>query len=226
MKKLLLSSLVGSLLLTASMSSLAATPSTDADAPSPRITVYVYNYAEVPPSTLEGVRRQTSRILAKAGVEVLWIECPILKALANPSCKQPLRPNEIWLRIVPRPNEAMKAIARHIGGIAYRVGEDTGSGLVALFCDRVEEIAEQFNVSKAVVFAVAAAHEIGHLLLPSGAHAARGIMQARLSRLEWRQVARGDLVFAPAESKQMTASIRLRMKQQETVERPEFASVQ
>lgn len=76
MKKLLQRSLIGSLLLTASIPNLAATPSTDPDAPSPRITVYVYNYAEVPPSTLEGARGEASRILARAGVEVLWVECP------------------------------------------------------------------------------------------------------------------------------------------------------
>ena len=75
MKKLLQSSLIGSLLLTASIPNLAATPSTDPDAPSPRITVYVYNYAQVPPSTLEGARGEASNTvrqsLEKSGIPVL-----------------------------------------------------------------------------------------------------------------------------------------------------------
>jgi hypothetical protein len=224
MKKLLQSSLISSLLLTAGLASLAATPSSDRDAPTARLTVYVYNYAEVPASILEGTRKEASRILARAGVEVLWVECPVGKALPNPSCEHPVRPNEIWLRILPRPNKAMKTIARDIGGIAYRVGEDTGSGLIAVFYDSVEEIAEQFNVSKGVVLGLAATHEMGHLLLPSGAHAGRGIMQARLSRPEWGQAARGELVFAAEESKQMTTSILSSMKQQEIVARAELKS--
>ena len=223
MKKLLQSSLIGSLLLTAGLPSLAATPSYQMDAPRPQITVYVYNYAEVPASILAGVRKEASRILARAGVEVLWVECPVGKALPNPSCEHPLQPNEIWLRILPRPNQAMKVIARDIGGIAYRVGEDTGSGLIAVFYDSVQEIAEQFNVSRGLVLGLAATHEMGHLLLRSGAHAGRGIMQASLSRPEWRQAVRGDLVFAAEESKQMTVSIRSRMKHQEAVGRLEFA---
>lgn len=227
MKKLLQSSLIGSLLLTASIPNLAATPSPDPDAPSPRITVYVYNYAEVPPSTLEGARGEASRILARAGVEVLWVECPGGKGLANSSCTQPVRPNEIWLRILPRANKALKAIAPDIGGIAYRIGEDSNSGLITLFYVRVEEIAERFQTSTALILGHTATHEIGHLLLPPRAgHSARGIMQAKLSPAALRQAARGNLNFAPEQAEQMTTTLLAVMKQQETVEWPEFASVQ
>jgi hypothetical protein len=58
---------------------------------------------------------------------------------------------------------------------------------------------------------LAMAHELGHLLLRSGAHSANGIMQAELSRKALRDDARGYLRFDSREAELIRKEISGRM---------------
>ncbi len=49
------------------------------------------------------------------------------------------------------------------------------------------------------------AHELGHLLLPEGAHSKRGIMPCPLNREDWQAAAKGILLFTAEQSKQLRA---------------------
>jgi hypothetical protein len=63
------------------------------------------------------------------------------------------------------------------------VNTQAGAGTLAtMFVDRVEWLASQAGADAATVLGFAIAHEIGHLLLGTNAHAASGLMRAVWSR--------------------------------------------
>ncbi len=89
-----------SFLLTASTPGLAETASTGEARPNLKITVRVYDCAQVRSRTLVGAKREAGKILRKAGVEVVWLDCYGATVEENPACRQSLGPSDLVLRIV------------------------------------------------------------------------------------------------------------------------------
>jgi len=58
----------------------------------------------------------------------------------------------------------------------------------------------RLKAARGIVTGHLMAHEIGHLLLPTPAHAAAGIMKAQLDSRDWGQAVRGVLRFSEKES--------------------------
>jgi hypothetical protein len=119
------------------------------------------------------------------------------------ACSQRPETNKIILRIMRRPKGKKSAFDPLSGGVAIRIGENTGSGFITLYYNRTEEIAEEFRMKRALVLGHAMAHEIGHLLLPAGAHSSWGIMQWKLSEKEWQRAAKGSLIFTREQAEQI-----------------------
>ena len=76
--------------------------------------------------------------------------------------------------------------------------------LATIFYDRVKHIAEDGDYAYSLILGMAAAHEIGHLLLPTGKHHPHGIMQAVFGAKDWRRARQNNLSF----TKKQAASIR------------------
>jgi hypothetical protein len=84
---------------------------------------------------------------------------------------------------------AMGAAVRTEGGVR----------VVYVFFDRVRAEAERYGVSTALVLACVIEHELGHLLLPGGAHSRIGLMQPVWRAEDFRSANRGQLRFTPDE---------------------------
>jgi hypothetical protein len=199
MKKELGNILAGSLMLMVALPTLANEPTVEAG--TPQVTVRVLDYADVPLTTLRGAQREAGRILGRASVKARWPECFLVDTPA--ACHQRPGTNEITVRILRRPKGKKIAFDHLSGGVAIRIGEDTGSGFITLYYNRTEEIAEEFRMKRALVLGHAMAHEIGHLLLPAGAHSSWGIMQWKLSEKEWQRAAKGSLIFTREQAEQI-----------------------
>ena len=65
------------------------------------------------------------------------------------------------------------------------------------------------------------AHEMGHLLLGSSAHAISGIMRARWESAELHRIAMGTLMFLPEQSKRMHARIAMSKASLVSKDRPD-----
>jgi hypothetical protein len=79
---------------------------------------------------------------------------------------------------------------------------------VRLFSDHIQQGAARHGNPYAIVLSYAMAHEIGHVLLRSGGHRARGIMSAVWTAHEYSQMDRGGvLLFTSDEVKEMLANI-------------------
>src|ERR1700730_7351513 len=67
-----------------------------------KITVTLYNRCKMRRPTLTSGRGVAQEVLRCAGVESIWVDCPVPSTQeANPACQQPLRPNRLILTIVP-----------------------------------------------------------------------------------------------------------------------------
>lgn len=215
MGTLLRNATVGGILLGGALSGLAATPPTGATVEAPQITIRVYNYAEVPTATLDRAKNQVNKIFRHVGVGIIWVDCYPRSVSQAVSCNQLLSPNEILLRILRRPKGEVE-FEQNTGGAAFRVGRETGSGLISLYYDRVEQIASNLNLSRDVVLGHIAAHEFGHLLLPPGRHSQHGIMRAVLTARDWVSAEQDALLFTPEQSQSILAGVLARGGQQET----------
>ena len=175
-----------------------------------RISVRVFNYAEIPVETWMSTEVVASRIFNRAGITTVWLDCSLAPdgRYLLEECNLPVRAAEIILRIVPSSPATYARFGARTLGIAAPPQKGI-PGSVSVFFDRVEELTKGGTASSAVILGHAAAHEIGHLLLGSNSHSNVGLMRASWSRADLGQANSGELVFSQRE----TVAIRERVQQ-------------
>jgi hypothetical protein len=89
------------------------------------------------------------------------------------------------------------------------INSQTGAGVLAtVYLDRVNWMAQQTGVDARALLGRAIAHELGHLLMATGAHGSNGLMRPVWSESEIRRRKADDWIFRPRE----IAAIRARMQ--------------
>jgi hypothetical protein len=153
--------------------------------------VRVYDMASVQPATWQAAQAGTEAIFEDAGIQLTWVRCP---------CEPESGSAEFSLRIVPRLFGSWKSSfeKHHLGFAAV---DEKGGVLATIFYDRVESLAKGGNIARALGLAIA--HELGHLLLGSKAHAERGIMRPFLTRKALRSQQQGHFAFDPVQAEQI-----------------------
>lgn len=168
-----------------------------AEDPRPIIRVRVGNYAQASPSTMAGAEREAARILFAAGLQTVWLDCPVghTPPAALDPCQEPLEPADIVLRILP--NSSQNKFQDTVFGFAVQ------PVLASAYYDYPARLARGDNAESElhVVLGCVIAHELGHLLLGSNSHSGSGIMQSRWERKQIRQATTGALLFTPAQAK-------------------------
>jgi hypothetical protein len=160
-----------------SLASLIATgvPTSAAEAlqPPAKLTVRVYNFAQVPAGTLVASEETAAWIFRQTGIEVRWVDCPIsAQDIAKfPACSQTTTlPSARSVKILPRP------MADRFGLSPVKFGIAVPPNHAFVFFQRVQEATKDTGFSRPRVLGHVIAHELGHLLLPGEEHAAEGIM--------------------------------------------------
>jgi len=178
-------------------------PTVEGVEPAPRAIVRVYNFANVPPDTLERAVSEAARAFEKTGVELQW-------SVAQPptgrdSGRAPEPPGSLpvyQMSLMPESKARMVRLPEHVFGIAQ-------GSQAEVFALRAELQAREWSpLSYPVYLGYLMAHEVGHLLLGGNRHSASGIMSKRLSRTELEQACQGLLQFSRAEGQQMRARTR------------------
>ena len=184
---------------------------------SPTIRIRVNNYTQAPPAVLAGAEREAARILGKAGLRTVWLDCPSGRSSVDTldPCRQPLEATDIALRVLSESSQ--------------NKFQDTAFGfavvpvLASVYYDYVAHLARSDNAEfeMPIILGCVIAHEIGHLLLGSNSHSVSGIMQGRWERLQIRQAVTGTLLFTPEQAKliQAEAQTRMRLQRAETNDR-------
>jgi hypothetical protein len=192
-------------LITSGLPGFAETTPEGKTEPNLEIRVRVYDYGYVKPTTLVEAEKEAKKILGKAGVETVWLNCYVANVPRDPACNQSLHPADVSIRIIREPKAAFHNKCGVAMGPVYAV--------VVSSC--IAKLAQALYLSRALSLAYLLAHEIGHLLLPAG-HSQTGIMSSDFSRVDWHHARRG-LAFTGEQSQRMRAALLVRLGGQELV---------
>jgi hypothetical protein len=160
------------------------------------VTIRVYDLYGLSPQVRQEALAMASEALDHAGVQAIIVDCSPRPAAA--ACKTSVAEGELVLRILRHPRDGA-----HVLGEAVVGGANT---IATIYAAAIAERSRRHGVPLARVAGRVAAHEIGHLLLGSNAHASHGLM-----RPSWdlQQLHRGDWDF----TREDAATIRRRLSQ-------------
>jgi len=177
---------------------------------SPKIRIRVNNYTRVTPAMLAGAEREAGRILDRAGLRTVWLDCPAGPSTADSQdpCRKALEATDIVLRVLSESTQ--------------NKFQDTAFGfavvpvLASVYYDYVAHLARsdgaEFEIP--IILGCVVAHEVGHLLLGSNSHSGSGIMQGQWERGQIRKAMMGTLLFTPEQAKLIQAEAQVRMRLQ------------
>lgn len=168
------------------------------------ITLRVYDYVRMNRPALLAAEGEAAAILAQAGLEARWVDCPTSEAeLGNhPDCQPVWKAYDFVLRVLP--NAMVEPRAKWQEALGFTPECDAvGTCTTSIFHDRVKDMAEGANATLPVLLGRAMAHEIGHLLLGANSHSRTGIMRASWSGRALSLDGRPYLLFTPEQSRQM-----------------------
>jgi hypothetical protein len=179
----------------------------------PRITITVYNRSRMEASTLTAGQLIAREVLRRAGVDSIWISCPVLNSLeSDPECRERPSPTRLVVTIVP--NWGGQRLGPSALGLALQVEEGFGS-YCYIFQEHLDQLVAAAHINPARLLGSAMAHEIGHLLKGSNSHSPRGLMSAQWHVDELHAAAVGSLNFTAADA----ALMRTRLAQVSEEER-------
>jgi hypothetical protein len=173
--------LIAGILLLGGSSGFGATP-----APLRQMTVRVYDYSGVPANVQAAARDGVAAIFRRAGVELIWVDCPI----TAPSETRPAAcdigpvPGLLTLKIVPESMAGGFRLPRDKFGLAVR---EYGA---YVFFDRLRNHTAAKSLLLPPILGIVTAHELGHLLLEKG-HSAAGLMVEGLLSTQFRDAEKG-----------------------------------
>lgn len=173
--------------------------STQSFAQNPQVTVFVYHDAQVPSDTLTRAEQGAAKIFSRAGFDVVWLNCTHAESSGSAVCDETDRPGHLVLRITSHVAPSTDDAAF---GVAFLAADGTGR-YGDVFWEKAQDLHVKWNVNLAGILGSVMAHEMGHLLLGSNAHAISGIMRAHWESGELRRIAMGTLVFLPEQAKRM-----------------------
>ena len=167
-------------------------------AENPQVTVSVYNDVEVSPDTLTQAEQRAANIFLRAGFDVTWLNCAQMNG-GTAACNEMDEPAHLSLRIT---SQVARSTSDTAFGVAFLASDGTGR-YGDVFWKRAQELHANSKVDLALILGSVMAHEMGHLLLGSNAHAISGIMRAHWESTELRRIAMGTLLFLPEQGRRM-----------------------
>jgi hypothetical protein len=173
------------------------------------IIIRTYDASGLPEGDRSAALATAGAILKDAGLTIARLACDDVKSGgADDPCFVPLRAYELSLRFVRLPSIG---VGRQVT-LGYSLVEtDARSGsLATVYVDRVTDLAAAARVDLATLLGRAIAHEIGHLLLGTTAHARVGVMRALWSPDAVRDSTARDWRFTPADADALRAAARRR----------------
>ena len=150
----------------------------------PLIHVLVMDQAEVPPVTRQRAQDVATRVFHLSGLALVWVDAGTCPARC------------LTVRIVTEPVTAQSRRDPHILGVAPSMPEARGINLW-VFYPRIRALSAELGMDASQLLGHAMAHELGHLLLPYGAHSLAGLMRGKWDRAQVRAAAEGLLTFTP-----------------------------
>ena len=172
------------------------------------ITLRVYDYDHTNHAFLRTAEAEATGILAAAGVDPTWVDCPISHAnpADYPQCPSTWQVNDYYLRIMP--TAAAAVLGKGEDDLGFAQDCEHGPACWAIvFYDRVRSLAGGKTAAAPVLLGRVMAHEVGHLLLGPHSHSRTGIMRAFWSDREFGMEAVHEQLFTEEQSRRMRSRL-------------------
>jgi hypothetical protein len=194
------------LTLAATLLAVAAAPAETPRGDIHTLGVRVYDLGGVDEDQLAGALRHARAIFADAGMASQWHDCTRGAKLPSGFCREPRQDRDLIVRILRR-SQTDRDLPRALGVSVV----ESGRGVLAtVFLDLIEPVARRTSTGVDVLLGRAIAHEVGHLVLGSGAHSASGLMRDIWTAHELGRNDERDWLFGPSERARLRA-LRLRV---------------
>jgi hypothetical protein len=130
------------------------------------LSVIVYNYAGLPPATLDRATQAATKLYRRIGVEITWVSAYSLelsRLTAGPEDQLRVMQRAMFLRLLSQAMVDARNAPEEVLGQALR-----GSRFAAVFTPRVTALADRERTNHGMLLGHVIAHEIGHLLMQPG----------------------------------------------------------
>lgn len=176
--------------------------------PDMRVVVRTYDTSATRGDLTHGLG-VAAAILQKAGIGVTWVTCEPAANLRGDPCLVPLAVNQLAIRFVHLPPGQAPTDIVTLGDSLVDTRLRAGS-LATIYLDRVSALAARCDVDVNVLLGRAIAHEIGHLLLGTSAHAVSGLMRSAWSFDAIRHDRPAAWAFTSRDARDMRNAVRVR----------------
>ncbi len=182
------------------------------------VTIRVYNHAQVADAVLARAVADAQAILQDAGVASEWRECwrEPSGIVLHEACLLEPGPRDLYVKVLP----SLRGLRlKNPETLGVTLGSAQGFASVAYVSyERVTAIAASDPRNHpARILGLALAHEVGHLLLNSGAHSERGLMRATWFSGGIAEAAAIQFQFTEQQAAQLRTGVRRRTKNLETL---------
>ena len=186
----------------------------------PRVTVHVYNWAELEHEVVLGAKEAVMGVFCQAGVDAVVQELAVLSEEED-AAADGVNPEDFFVHIFSREMARSLRLPATALGVAPGASNERARSMVYVFDHVAEELAEEHQqqvlsrvhgawmrpANKGQILGHAMAHEIGHVLLRRESHSAGGIMRSVWSRSDLQKMSAGNLRFTPEEARRLRAGV-------------------
>jgi hypothetical protein len=175
--------------------------------PELRVVIRTYDASAVA-GDLTLAQAAATAILEDAGVAVTWVRCDAAPVRGDDnSCVAPLAANELAIRFVHLPARPAGRDLVTLGDSLVDTRLRTGS-LATIYVNRVAALAAHCGIDVRGLLGRAVAHEVGHLLLGTTAHAPSGLMRAAWSQHALRRERPETWTFTADDARALREAVR------------------
>jgi len=170
-----------------------------------RVNVRMSSQVEAPPDLLRDGQDAASRIFSGIHVQLVWtgqtqqVSNPVAARLGEPAA------HDLAVELVPHAPASFSDVALAMA-LPYA---DSGVRIV-IFYDRVEPLLRGHHASQATILGYVLAHEIAHVLQGIARHSETGIMRARWTDNDFKQMGIKVLMFTPEDVQLIRQCLALR----------------
>jgi hypothetical protein len=179
------------------------------------VTIRLYDSSGMPAADLQAAMLTANAALRTGQVAAAWVVCPPPGAAPAPNssgCTGLPHESDLLVRIVRAPDAFISADTLGFAAVDTTAGRGS---LATVFADRIVRLAARSRIDAATLVGYAIAHEIGHLLLGTDAHAPRGLMRAAWTLPEMTRRLPTDWRFSRSDAAQLVGAAERSERAQE-----------